>query len=206
MREWSKGWQACWDHLQQARDVVAKRGRDVSGFDCARAAVGNVFTDAASGKAACGLAEVTVTWRNAPTERATDAIAALRAAMPDVVVTKQAPLEVELAPSSNKVLVILAVIAGLALATYLIYRAVTGSSGALAPGSHRYIGIVDGALLHGGQVADGRSGVAGRRERGCDEREPDALDHGRGEVADLHDRRVLHATIGSHANLVDQAT
>ncbi len=64
-----------------------------------------------------------MSWRNTSTKPARNAIAALRAAMPDVVVVKHAPIEVDLEPTGNKVLVIGGVVGVLALIAYLIYRA-----------------------------------------------------------------------------------
>ena len=124
VRKWSDGWQNCWEQLTQARDLVEKRGRDVSGFDAARTAAGNIFIGAASGRAVRGLGEVHVTWQNVSTQTARDAIASLRAAMPEVVITKQAPLDVNLEPSGNKVVYFLAAAAPLLLIAYLIYRAI----------------------------------------------------------------------------------
>lgn len=128
-REWAKGWQDAWDQLQQARDLVAKKGRDTSGYDAARAAAGDIYVDVAVGKAVRAAGEVHVSWRNVPTTTAREAIAALRAAMPEVVVVKHPPLEVDLSPTSHKLVGIVQALLGFAVLGaigYGLYRLATG--------------------------------------------------------------------------------
>lgn len=126
MRRWATGWQNVWEQLREARAIVAQKGRDTTGFDAALAAAGDLYLDVASGKAVRAGNEVHVTWRNNSTVPAHQAIAALRAAMPEVVVVKQAPIAVDLAPTSNKVLYVAGGVAAVALVGYLLYRAVSG--------------------------------------------------------------------------------
>jgi len=106
--EWAKGWQDAWDQLGEARTIVARFGRDVSRFDEARATAGDIYLDAASGRAVQVARTVHMSWQTRSTEPAKRAIAALRAAMPEVVVsgpTPAPPVDIEVpadvAPASD---------------------------------------------------------------------------------------------------------
>lgn len=89
--EWAKGWQDAWDQLGEARTIAMRFGRDVSRFDEARAAAGDIYVDAASGSAVQVARTVHMSWQTRSTEPAKRAIAALRAAMPEVVVPGPTP-------------------------------------------------------------------------------------------------------------------
>ena len=89
-----------WEQLQEARALVAAKQRDVTGYDAAREAAGDIYLPA-SGKAIQLGNAVKISWRNASTKPAHDAIAALKAAMPEVVVVAQAPIEVDLTPIAD---------------------------------------------------------------------------------------------------------
>lgn len=121
-RNWAEGWQNTWEQLQEARAIVVARGRDVSAYDAARADAGDLFLDVAGGKAVHLYKETHFTWKNQSTRPARTAIAALRAAMPEVIVTKQAPVDVDLSMSRGKLLQIVGVVAGLAVVMYVLYR------------------------------------------------------------------------------------
>lgn len=128
VHEFSKRWETVWDQLKEARQIAASNHRDVSAFDAARAAAGDIYLPA-EGKAISSYDRVDIKWRSASTQPAHDAIAALMAAMPDVVVTEQAPLEVDLRSSGKKLVdaLVVAVSAGvLALVAYGLYRAFMG--------------------------------------------------------------------------------
>ena len=88
---WSKGWQDVWDQLGEARAIVVRFGRDVSKFDEARAAAGDIYLDAASGRAVRDGRYTHITWKNKSTGYARLAIAALSAVMPEVVVVNTVP-------------------------------------------------------------------------------------------------------------------
>lgn len=128
VHEFSKRWETVWDQLQQARQIAASRHRDVSAFDAARAAAGDIYLPA-EGKAFNMYNTVEIKWRSASTQPAHDAIAALVAAMPEVVVTEQAPIEADLRSSGKKLVDGVVVAAGfgvLAAVAYGLYRAFTG--------------------------------------------------------------------------------
>ena len=125
--QYAKGWEALWDQLQAAREVCHKLGRDVSAYDAARAAAADIYVDVAKGSAFKLGNRVEIKWRNRPTTSAHAAIEALRTAMPEVVVVKQAPIDVDLRPSSHKVVELVQVLIGLGVLlaiAYAIYRAV----------------------------------------------------------------------------------
>jgi hypothetical protein len=72
---------------------------------------------------------VKISWRNARTKPAHDAIAALKAAKPEVVVVAQAPIEVDLRSSSKELVegLVVVIAAGiLLLVAYGLYRAIKG--------------------------------------------------------------------------------
>jgi hypothetical protein len=124
-QRWAKGWQDVWDQLHEARGVVAQRGRDTAGYDAAREAAGDIYVDVASGKVTRIGNEVHFSWKAASTQSARHAIAALRTAMPEVVVTKQAPVDVDLEPTSNKLFVIAGALGVLGVFAYLVYRVIS---------------------------------------------------------------------------------
>lgn len=89
-------WEGVWEHLGEARAIVQTAGRGVAGYDRARAAAADIWLGAfelniGPWESTVGGKRRTITWRNASTEPARDAIAALRAAMPEVVVTAPPP-------------------------------------------------------------------------------------------------------------------
>ncbi len=127
-REMAMGWENVWTQLQEARAIVVARGREVGAFDAARTRAGDIWNDVAVGKSVTVGNEVHMKWRSVPTSTAREAIAALRAAMPEVVVMKQAPIDVDLRGTGSKVLDAAYVVGGIAVAlaiVYFIYRAVT---------------------------------------------------------------------------------
>jgi hypothetical protein len=121
-RRFRQGWESTWDQLKEARKIAVAKGRDVAEFDLALALAGDLYLGVAEGTAVEVGNRVHLKWKNVSTQPARDAIAALRAAMPEVVVVKQAPVEVDLAPSSNKAIVIAIVVGIVALLGYFIYR------------------------------------------------------------------------------------
>jgi len=128
VHEFSKRWETVWDQLQQARQIAANRHRDVSAFDAARAAAGDIYLPA-EGKAINMYNTVDIKWRSASTQPAHAAIAALVAAMPEVVVVEQAPIEADLRSSGKKFIDGVVAVMGfgvLALVAYGLYRAFTG--------------------------------------------------------------------------------
>ncbi len=125
-QQFAQGWETVWDQLQSARDVCRRMGRDVTAYDTARAAVGDIYVDVAQGRAVTLGNRVEVTWKNVPTSTARAAIAALRAAVPEVVVVKQAPLDVDLRSTGAKALTGLYALLGVVAlfsAIYAIFRA-----------------------------------------------------------------------------------
>jgi hypothetical protein len=123
-RQWAQGWERAWQQLEEARALVAQRGRDVKAFDAARAAAGDIWNDVAKGRAVAAGNSVHWTWENVSTQPARDAIAALRMAVPEVVVVQPAPLDasaMDLSPTSHKVVQALQVVGGLALAGFVIW-------------------------------------------------------------------------------------
>ena len=126
--QYAKGWETVWDQLQAARAICHKLGRDVRAYDTARAAAADIYVDVAKGSAAKPGNRVEIRWQNRPTTSAHAAIEALRAAMPEVVVVKQAPIDVDLRSSSHKVVEFVQVLIGLGVLlaiAYAIYRAVS---------------------------------------------------------------------------------
>lgn len=121
-REWAQGWERCWQQLEEARELVARRGRDVKAFDTARAAAGDIWNDVAKGRAVGDGTRVHWSWENVATQPARDAIAALRMAVPEVVVVTAAPVEnVDLSPGSHKVVQALQIAGGLAIVGLVIW-------------------------------------------------------------------------------------
>lgn len=124
---YSKGWEALWEQLQSARELCRKSGRDLRAYDAARTAAADIYVDVAKVTARHLGDRVQIKWQSRSTLPAHAAIAALRAAMPEVVVVKQAPIDVDLRPSSHKVVEVIKVLLGFAVLVaiaYVIYRAV----------------------------------------------------------------------------------
>lgn len=120
--QWAQGWERAWQQLEEARALVAARGRDVTAFDAARTAAGDIWNDVAKGRAVSDGTHVHWKWQNVSTKPARDAIAALRLAVPEVVVSEPAPMpDVDLSPSSHKVVAALQVLGGLAIAGLAVY-------------------------------------------------------------------------------------
>jgi hypothetical protein len=94
-------WTSLWEQLDQARTIVSGLGRDTTSYDAARLAAGDVWLGAAEAKVspwertAAGRRR-TIDWRSAPVAPAEHAVAALRAAMPEVVVSEPPPADIEL--------------------------------------------------------------------------------------------------------------
>src|SRR6185503_9856444 len=125
--QYAKGWETLWDQLQAAREVCHKLGRDVRAYDAARGAAADIYVDVAKGSVFKLGNRVEIKWQNRPTTSAHAAIEALRAAMPEVVVMKQAPIDVDLRSSSHKLVELVQVLIGLGVLVgiaYAIYRAV----------------------------------------------------------------------------------
>ena len=120
-REWAQGWERTWQQLEEARTLVVARGRDVRGFDAARTAAGDIWNDVAKGRAVAAGNSVQWTWQNVSTEPARDAIAALRTAVPEVVAVQTAPIDVDLSPSSHKVVAAAQIVGGLAILAGAVY-------------------------------------------------------------------------------------
>lgn len=87
-------WEGVWDHLRQASEIVRGLGRPVGRYERARAQAGDIYVGAIDvrivprGRSYGGRRDPTISWRNAPTGPAIAAIASLRAAVPEVVVTR----------------------------------------------------------------------------------------------------------------------
>lgn len=97
-------WESMWDQLGQARDLVRALGRDVEPYDLARTAAGDIWLDAARVDidAAYG-SRTTYRWRTAPVGPAQTAIAALRDAVPEVVISEPPPQNLQLQPFRKRV-------------------------------------------------------------------------------------------------------
>jgi hypothetical protein len=94
-REARTSYETMWENLGQARELARARGRDVSGYDRARAAAGNIWNGAQADAGAWrgGIGPMgaigrsrQVYWASAPVEPAIAAILALKAAAPEVVI------------------------------------------------------------------------------------------------------------------------
>jgi hypothetical protein len=120
-REWAQGWERAWQQLEEARAVVAKRGRDVTAFDAARTAAGDIWNDVAKGRAVSLGNSVEWTWQTVSTRPAHDAIAALRMAVPEVVAAQTAPIDVDLSPASHKIVAAAQVAGALAILGLAVY-------------------------------------------------------------------------------------
>jgi hypothetical protein len=121
-REACQAWENLWDQLRQARAIATSLGRDTRAYDTARAAAGDIWLNAADVKVGAwqysGHGETrTITWHTASTAPAKSAIRVLRAAVPEVVVHRSPPLDLELRSGYKFVanygsLVVIAVVLG----------------------------------------------------------------------------------------------
>jgi hypothetical protein len=98
-------WEGLWDQLGQARELVRTLGRDISAYDVARRAAGDIWLDAARADRHTTYSGRTtiITWYAAPTAPAKAAIEALRAAVPEVVVSEPPPQDLELQPMRKRI-------------------------------------------------------------------------------------------------------
>ncbi|MEO8841906.1 MAG: hypothetical protein ABI704_10075 [Kofleriaceae bacterium] len=125
----ARSWETVWDQLKEARAIVAARHRDASAYDAARTAAGDIYLPATGTALDQMDRTVKITWCSASTKPAHDAIAALKAAMPEVVIVEQAPIQVDLRSSSKKLVDAAAVVGTLGvvlLVVYGLYRAFKG--------------------------------------------------------------------------------
>jgi hypothetical protein len=97
-------WEALWNQLGQARELVRMLGRDVTAYDAARRSAGDVWLDAARVDVHSAYGgRSTFTWHNAPIAPAEAALAALRAAVPEIVVSEPAPQDLELRRAHKRI-------------------------------------------------------------------------------------------------------
>ena len=101
-------WESLWDQLGQARELVRTLGRDVSAYDAARRSAGDIWLDAARvdiiGHGSTGYGNrITYTWHTAPIAPAQAAIEALRAVVPEVVISEPPPQDLELQPMRKRI-------------------------------------------------------------------------------------------------------
>lgn len=97
-------WEALWEQLGQACELARRLGRDVSGYDAARRAAGDIWLDAARVDVHTAYGgRTTFTWHTAPIEPAHAALDALRAAVPEVVVSDPPPQDLELRRTHRRV-------------------------------------------------------------------------------------------------------
>jgi hypothetical protein len=128
-REARTAWENLWDQLRQARAIAALLGRDTKDYDIARAAAGDIWLNATDVEVGAwqytgnGKAR-TITWRTAATAPAKAAIESLRAAVPEVVVHKSPPAEVELRSGYKRVSEYWPIVVILAVLSYLAWRLV----------------------------------------------------------------------------------
>lgn len=97
-------WESLWDQLGQARELVRRLGRDITAYDAARRSAGDIWLDAArvDMHSAYGRG-TTFTWHTAPVAPAKAAIEALRAVVPEVVVSEPPPQDLELQPMRKRI-------------------------------------------------------------------------------------------------------
>jgi len=97
-------WESLWDQLGQARELVRTLGRDTSVYDAARRSVGDIWLDAARVDIHPAYGDCTTfTWHTAPIAPAKAAIEALRAVVPEVVVSEPPPQDLELQPMRKRI-------------------------------------------------------------------------------------------------------
>jgi hypothetical protein len=97
-------WEALWDQLAQTRALVRALGRDSTAYDAARQSAGDLWLDAARVDIHTSAAgRTTFTWHTAPTAPAKAAIEALRAVVPEVVVSEPPPQDLELQPMRKRI-------------------------------------------------------------------------------------------------------
>ncbi len=99
-------WIGTWEQLAQAREIAQARGRSVATYDAARRAAADIWVSSVQTEigswapTGTGAYRRSVHWRAASTKPARDAIASLRAAMPEadgLVVAAPSP-HVDLSP------------------------------------------------------------------------------------------------------------
>lgn len=92
-------WEGAWEQLAQARTIVAGVGRDVSGYDDARASAGDIFHAVKVESQWDPVRSTTLTYSAPSVHSARRAIDALCAQMPAFVVSDPPPLgDVEVRP------------------------------------------------------------------------------------------------------------
>jgi hypothetical protein len=97
-------WESLWDQLGQARELVHALNRDVSAYDAARRSAGDIWLDAARVDVHPAYGgRSTFTWHTAPIAPAEAALAALRAVVPEVVVSEPAPQDLELRRAHKRI-------------------------------------------------------------------------------------------------------
>lgn len=84
-------WVDAWAHIHWAREIAKRYGRDVSGVDRAHRQARQTWGHGEYFELVRSSETGKVVWRSAPRTPARAAIAALRAAMPEVVITKPPP-------------------------------------------------------------------------------------------------------------------
>ncbi len=94
-------WENLWEQLGQARAIAKSLGHNVDAYDVARAAAGDIWLHAVEvsfgpWERVAGGQRRTVVWKSAPLEPARQAIQALNAAMPQVVISEPPPEDIDL--------------------------------------------------------------------------------------------------------------
>ncbi len=119
-------WESLWDQLAQARELVRALGRDITAYDAARRSAGDIWLDAARvDMQTSASGRTTFTWHTAPIAPATAAIEALRAVVPEVVVSEPPPQDLDLQPMRKRIErygPLLAIIAAVAWAIVQLVR------------------------------------------------------------------------------------
>ena len=97
-------WESLWDQLGQARELVRTLGRDISAYDAARRSAGDIWLDAARVDIQTAFGgRIKFTWHTAPIAPAKAAIEALRAVVPEVVISEPPPQDLELQPMRRRI-------------------------------------------------------------------------------------------------------
>ena len=94
-------WEGLWDQLTQARAIAHSLGRDVEAYDRARKAAADIWlsavdVDIGPWERTISGHRRTITWKSAPLRPAQDAIAALKAVLPEAVTTTSPPIDTDL--------------------------------------------------------------------------------------------------------------
>jgi len=121
-------WENLWDQLRQARDLAVALDRDVSSYDAARTAAGDIWQNAV--EVTVGPWEPTfngkrrtVTWRSAPLGPVKRAVDALLDAVPEAEIVHHAPPDdIELRSGYKWLSSYGAIIAVVAIIGYVVYR------------------------------------------------------------------------------------